>query len=219
MTAEGEAKKRRAAQAALELLGDETLIGIGTGSTVNLLIEALAQRPRRPRAAVSSSEGSSARLAAAGIEVRDLNEVSELNLYIDGADEATAARHLIKGGGGALTREKIIAAAARRFVCIVDDTKMVRTLGRFPLPIEVIPMARNLVARELAARGGRPLWREGFVTDNGNHILDVHGLTIGDPVSLERELNQITGVVTVGLFAARPADVLLVGTAQGVERR
>ena len=220
MTAEGdEAKKRRAAQAALELLGDETLIGIGTGSTVNLLIEALAQRPRRPRAAVSSSEGSSARLAAAGIEVRDLNEVSELNLYIDGADEATAARHLIKGGGGALTREKIIAAAARRFVCIVDDTKMVPTLGRFPLPIEVIPMARNLVARELAARGGRPLWREGFVTDNGNHILDVHGLTIGDPVSLERELNQITGVVTVGLFAARPADVLLVGTAQGVERR
>jgi len=220
MTAEGdEAKKRRAAQAALELLGDETLIGIGTGSTVNLLIEALAQRPRRPRAAVSSSEGSSARLAAAGIEVRDLNEVSELNLYIDGADEATAARHLIKGGGGALTREKIIAAAARRFVCIVDDTKMVPTLGRFPLPIEVIPMARNLVARELAARGGRPLWREGFVTDNGNHILDVHGLTIGDPVSLERELNQIAGVVTVGLFAARPADVLLVGTAQGVERR
>jgi len=219
MTAEGDAKKRRAVHAALELLGDETLIGIGTGSTVNLLIEALAQLPRRPRAAVSSSEGSSARLAAAGIEVRDLNEVGELNLYIDGADEATAARHLIKGGGGALTREKIIAAAARRFVCIVDDTKVVRTLGRFPLPIEVIPMARSLVARELAARGGRPLWREGFVTDNGNHILDVHGLTIGDPVSLERELNQITGVVTVGLFAARPADVLLIGTAQGVERR
>jgi ribose 5-phosphate isomerase A len=219
MTAEGDAKKRRAAQAALELLGDESLIGIGTGSTVNLLIEALARLPRRPRAAVSSSQGTSARLAAAGIEVRDLNEVSELNLYVDGADEATAARHLIKGGGGALTREKIIAAAARRFVCIVDDTKLVRTLGHFPLPIEVIPMARSLVARELAARGGRPLWREGFVTDNGNHILDVHGLTIGDPVSLERELNQITGVVTVGLFAARPADVLLIGTAQGVERR
>ena len=219
MTAEGDAKKRRAVHAALELLGDETLIGIGTGSTVNLLIEALAQLPRRPRAAVSSSEGSSARLAAAGIEVRDLNEVGELNLYIDGADEATAARHLIKGGGGALTREKIIAAAARRFVCIVDDTKVVRTLGRFPLPIEVIPMARSLVSRALAARGGRPLWREGFFTDNGNHILDVHGLTIDDPVSLERELNQITGVVTVGLFAARPADVLLIGTAQGVERR
>ena len=219
MTAEGDAKKRRAAQAALELLRGETLIGIGTGSTVNLFIDELARLPDRPRRAVSSSAASTARLASAGIEVRDLNEVRELNLYIDGADEATAARHLIKGGGGALTREKIIAAAAKRFVCIVDDTKVVGTLGHFPLPIEVIPMARSLVARELAARGGRPLWREGFVTDNGNHILDVHGLTIADPVALERELNQITGVVTVGLFAARPADVLLIGTAQGVESR
>jgi ribose 5-phosphate isomerase A len=218
MTSDDDAKKRRAAQAALELLGDESIIGIGTGSTVNLFIEELARLPDRPRRAVSSSQASSARLAAAGIEVRDLNEVSELNLYIDGADEATAARQLVKGGGGALTREKILAAASRRFVCIVDDTKVVRTLGRFPLPIEVIPMARGLVSRELAALGGRPLWREGFVTDNGNHIIDVHGLTIGDPVALERELNQITGVVTVGLFAVRPADVLLVGTAQGVER-
>jgi ribose 5-phosphate isomerase A len=217
MTADGDAKKRRAAHAALELVADESIIGIGTGSTVNLFIDALARLPRRPRHAVSSSQASSARLAAVGIEVRDLNEVSDLELYIDGADEATAGRHLVKGGGGALTREKIIAAAARRFVCIVDDSKLVATLGHFPLPVEVIPMARTLVSRELAARGGRPLWREGFVTDNGNHILDVHGLTITDPVALERDLNQITGVVTVGLFAVRPADVLIVGTARGVE--
>ena len=219
MTADGDAKKRRAAAAALELVADESIIGVGTGSTVNLFIDALARLRQRPRRAVSSSQASSARLAAVGIEVRDLNEVSDLNLYIDGADEATAGRHLVKGGGGALTREKIIAAAARRFVCIVDDTKLVATLGRFPLPVEVIPMARTLVSRELAARGGRPLWREGFVTDNGNHILDVHGLTIADPVAVERDLNQITGVVTVGLFAVRPADVLIVGTAQGVETR
>jgi len=219
MTADGDAKKRRAAQAALELVADEGIIGVGTGSTVNLFIEALAQLPHRPRRAVSSSQASTARLAAVGIEVRDLNQVSDLQLYIDGADEATAARQLVKGGGGALTREKIIAAAARQFVCIVDDSKLVQTLGRFPLPIEVIPMARSLVARELSARGGRPLWREGFVTDNGNHILDVHGLTITDPAALERELNQIAGVVTVGLFALRPADVLLIGTARGVETR
>lgn len=219
MTADGDAKKRRAAVAALDLVTDDSIIGIGTGSTVNLFIDALARLPQRPRRAVSSSQASSARLAAVGIEVRDLNEVSDLNLYIDGADEATAGRQLVKGGGGALTREKIIAAAARRFVCIVDDSKLVATLGHFPLPVEVIPMARTLVTRELAARGGRPLWREGFVTDNGNHILDVHGLTITDPVALERELNQITGVVTVGLFAVRPADVLIVGTARGVETR
>jgi ribose 5-phosphate isomerase A len=219
MAADGDAKKRRAAAAALELLADETIIGVGTGSTVNLFIDALARLPQRPRCAVSSSQASSARLAAVGIEVRDLNELSDLNLYVDGADEATAGRHLIKGGGGALTREKIIAAAARRFVCIVDDSKLVATLGHFPLPIEVIPMARTLVSRELTARGGRPLWREGFLTDNGNHILDVHGLTITDPVALERDLNQITGVVTVGLFAVRPADVLIVGTARGVETR
>ena len=219
MTADGDAKKRRVALAALDLIADEATLGVGTGSTVNLFIEALAGRRGRLRRAVSSSEASSARLRAAGIEVADLNDIGELNAYVDGADEATPARHLIKGGGGALTREKIIAAAARRFVCIVDDSKMVATLGRFPLPVEVIPMARALVARELAARGGRPQWRTGFVTDNGNHILDVHGLTIADPVALERELNQIAGVVTVGLFAVRPADVLLVGTAQGVETR
>lgn len=219
MTADGDAKKRRAAVAALDLVTDDSIIGIGTGSTVNLFIDALARLPQRPRRAVSSSQASSVRLAAVGIEVRDLNEVSDLNLYIDGADEATAGRQLVKGGGGALTREKIIAAAARRFVCIVDDSKLVATLGHFPLPVEVIPMARTLVSRELAARGGRPLWRAGFVTDNGNHILDVHGLTITDPVALERDLNQITGVVTVGLFAVRPADVLIVGTARGVETR
>jgi ribose 5-phosphate isomerase A len=219
MTADDDANKRRAALAALDLVADETTLGVGTGSTVNLFIEALAQRRARLRQAVSSSAASSARLRAAGIEVLDLNEVGELNAYVDGADEATPARQLIKGGGGALTREKIIAAAARRFVCIVDERKVVGTLGKFPLPVEVIPMARTLVARELSARGGRPLWRTGFVTDNGNHILDVHGLTIRDPVSLERELNQITGVVAVGLFAVRPADVLLVGTAHGVETR
>src|SRR5579863_626318 len=219
MTTDGDLKKRRAAQAALELVKDATTIGVGTGSTVNFFIEALAAHPGRVRRAVSSSQASSVRLRAAGIAVLDLNELPDLDLYVDGADEASAARHLIKGGGGALTREKIIAAAARHFICIVDDSKLVHTLGTFPLPIEVIPMARTLVARQLTAGGGRPVWREGFVTDNGNHILDVHGLSIPDPVALERDLNQITGVVTVGLFAVRPADVLLIGTADGVERR
>jgi ribose 5-phosphate isomerase A len=219
MATDAEANKRRAALAALELVASDVTIGVGTGSTVNLFIEALAANPARVRSAVSSSQASSARLRAAGVAIVDLNELPDLALYVDGADEATAARHLIKGGGGALTCEKILAAAAQRFVCIIDDTKMVTTLGRFPLPIEVIPMARALVARQLTARGGRPLWRQGFVTDNGNHILDVHDLTIADPVALERELNQITGVVTVGLFAVRPADVLLVGTSHGVQTR
>ena len=219
MAADTDAKKRRAALAALGLITPDTIIGVGTGSTVNFLIDSLATQPGLVRAAVSSSEGSSARLREIGVALADLNDLVELDLYIDGADEATAARQLIKGGGGALTREKIVAAAARRFVCIVDDGKMVATLGRFPLPVEVIPMARALVARALTARGGRPVWREGFITDNGNQILDVHGLLITDPVALERELNQIAGVVTVGLFAARPADQLLIGTAQGVETR
>ncbi|HEY0767102.1 MAG TPA: ribose-5-phosphate isomerase RpiA [Steroidobacteraceae bacterium] len=214
-----DAKKRRAALAALELVPSGVPIGVGTGSTVELFIDALAANPGRVRSAVSSSEASSARLRAAGVALVDLNELADLNLFVDGADEATPVRHLTKGGGGALTREKIIAAAARRFVCIIDDSKMVTTLGRFPLPIEVIPMARALVARQLSARGGRPVWREGFITDNGNHILDVHDLRIADPVALERELNQIAGVVSVGLFAVRPADVLLVGTAQGVQTR
>jgi ribose 5-phosphate isomerase A len=217
MMTEADAKKRRAALAALELITPDTIVGIGTGSTVNFLIDGLAARPGLVRAAVSSSEGSSARLREIGVALADLNDVVELDLYIDGADEATPARQLIKGGGGALTREKIVASAARRFVCIVDDGKMVATLGRFPLPIEVIPMARVLVARALAVRGGRPVWRQGFVTDNGNDILDVQGLLITDPVALERELNQIAGVVTVGLFAIRPADQLLIGTSEGVE--
>src|SRR5258708_24438128 len=216
---DAEANKRRAALAALELVPSGVTIGIGTGSTVNLFIEALAAHPARVRSAVSSSQASSARLRAAGVAVVDLNELPDLALYVDGADEATPARHLIKGGGGALAREKIIAAAARRFICVLDDTKMVERLGRFPLPVEVIPMARALVARQLAAHGRRAVWRAGFVTDNGNDILDVHGLSITDPVALERGLNQITGVATVWLFAARPADVLLVGTATGLPSR
>jgi ribose 5-phosphate isomerase A len=219
MTIDIDAKKRRAALAALELVPRGATLGVGTGSTVNLFIEALAAHPGRVRAAVSSSEASSARLRAVGVPVLELNDLTGLDLYIDGADEANPARQLIKGGGGALTREKIVAAASSRFVCIVDETKLVATLGKFPLPVEVIPMARALVARELTRRGGRPVWRSGCVTDNGNDILDVHDLVITDPVGLESALNQVTGVVTVGLFAARPADVLLVGTAAGVETR
>jgi ribose 5-phosphate isomerase A len=218
MATSAELNKQRAALAALELLTANCTLGIGTGSTVNCFIDALAQYPGRATRAVSSSEASSARLRALGIQVLDLNDLDGVDLYIDGADEATAQRALIKGGGGALTREKILAAAARQFVCIMDDSKLVGTLGGFPLPVEVIPMARALVARELTARGGRPVWRTGCVTDNGNHILDVHGLTIADPVALEGELNQLTGIVTVGLFARRPADLLLIGSAQGVRR-
>lgn len=167
--------------------------------------------------AVSSSSASTARLETLGIPVMDLNDVEALDQYFDGADEATRERRLIKGGGAALTREKIVAAAARRFICLIDDSKLVRTLGTFPLPIEVVPMARALVSRQLTALGGRPVWRQGCVTDNGNPILDVHDLQIHDPVALERELNQLAGVVTVGLFAARPADVLLMGVDGGVQ--
>ena len=209
-------KKQRAAAAALEYLGDGAVIGVGTGSTVNFFIDGLAALRRRIAGAVSSSIASTRRLEAHGIPVLDLNDAGELELYVDGADEATRSLHLIKGGGGALTREKIVAAASRRFVCIVDEQKLVEHLGRFPLPVEVIPMARNHVARELTRLGGEPVWREGVVTDNGNHILDVRRLSIPDPVALEGEINQIAGVVTVGLFARRPADVLLVGTAEGV---
>lgn len=217
VSSQADANKRRAAQAALGYIEPGAVLGVGTGSTVGFLIEALARSPGRVRSAVSSSNATTARLRAAGIEVLDLNEVAELPLYVDGADEATRAHHLIKGGGGALTREKIAAAAARRFVCIVDESKLVGRLGAYPLPIEVIPMARTLVARALEARGVRPVWRRGLVTDNGNHILDVHGLEIEDPPALERDLGQIAGVVTVGLFAVRPADVLLVGSERGVE--
>ena len=217
MSAESDAKKRLAAQAALNYVEDGTVIGVGTGSTVNLFIEALIPCRNRVRAAVSSSNASTERLLAGGITVLDLNEVGDLGVYVDGADEATRAHHLIKGGGAALTREKIVAAAAARFVCIADESKLVDRLGTFPLPIEVIPMARALVARRLVAFGGRPVWRQGVVTDNGNHILDVHGLTIEDPPAMERELNQLAGVVTVGLFAVRPADVLILGTSRGVQ--
>jgi ribose 5-phosphate isomerase A len=217
MSAESDAKKRMAAQAALSYVKDGAVIGVGTGTTVNLFIEALIPCRNRVRAAVSSSNASTDRLIAGGITVLDLNEVGELGVYVDGADETTRARHLIKGGGGALTREKIVAAAATRFVCIADESKLVDRLGTFPLPIEVIPMARTMVARRLETYGGQPVWRQGFVTDNGNQILDVHGLVIEDPLALERELNQLTGVVTVGLFAQRPADVLILGSAQGLQ--
>ncbi len=211
-------RKKRAAHAALDYLTDGLVVGVGTGSTVNHFIDALAGIRGRIAGAVSSSDASTARLKATGVEVLDLNEVGSLELYVDGADEATSHRHLIKGGGGALTREKVIAAASRRFICIVDDSKLVDVLGRFPLPIEVVPMARSFVARELGGKGGRPVWRERFVTDNGNQILDVHGLTILDPPALETQINQIPGVVTVGLFARRPADVLLIGHAGGVRK-
>ena len=209
--------KRRAAQAALPYVNAAACVGVGTGSTVNFFIAELAAQRQRIRSAVSSSNATTARLRAAGIDVIDLNDAGAVDVYVDGADEATRHRELIKGGGGALTREKIVAAAARRFVCIIDEGKLVESLGKFPLPIEVIPMARAYVARELVGLGGRPVERHGFVTDNGNVILDVHGLAIGAPAALERRINEIAGVVTVGLFAVRPADVLLIGTPRGVD--
>jgi ribose 5-phosphate isomerase A len=209
-------KKQRVATAAVEYLRDGMLLGVGTGSTVNALIDQLGPWKTRLRGAVSSSTATTARLRAIDIPVFDLNDVPELGLYIDGADEANPRRELIKGGGAALTREKIIAAAARRFICIVDETKLVDVLGRFPLPVEVIPMARTLVIRQLEQLGGRAVWRSGVVTDNGNHILDVHELRITDARGLEAALEQLAGVVTVGLFAARPADVLIVGSDAGV---
>jgi ribose 5-phosphate isomerase A len=211
-------RKQRVAAAAVAELTEGMILGVGTGSTVNAFIDALGPWASRLAGAVSSSEASTTKLRALGIPILDLNDTDGLGLYIDGADETNADLQLIKGGGAALTREKIIAAAAARFVCIVDESKLVSTLGSFPLPVEVIPMARNLVARQLLQLGGQPRWREGVVTDNGNHILDVHGLHITDPVGLEQRINQITGVVAVGLFAARPADLLLIGTADSVRR-
>jgi ribose 5-phosphate isomerase A len=201
--------KRRAGRAALKFVADGTIVGVGTGSTVAYFIEALADRALA--GAVSSSEDSTRLLQARGIRVLDLNDVADVPTYVDGADECDQNRCLIKGGGGALTREKILASVATRFVCIIDPSKRVDVLGAFPLPIEVIPMARTLVSRAVAMRGGRAVWREGFVTDNGCHILDVHGLVITDPVGLERDLNQLAGVVTVGLFATRRADIVLIG--------
>jgi len=207
-------EKRRAAERAISFVEDGSVVGVGTGSTVAFFIEALARVRERIAGAVSSSERSTAHLRDHGIEVLDLNSTGTLPLYVDGADECDPHKRLIKGGGGALTREKIIAAASKKFVCLIDSGKRVDVLGRFPLPVEVIPMARSYVAREIVRRGGNPVWRESFVTDNGNAILDVHGLTITDPVGLERDLNQLAGVVSVGLFAARPADVVLCGDQQ-----
>jgi len=204
--------KRLAAEKAIDYVEDGMIVGVGTGSTVAYFIDALARLRDRIAGTVSSSEQSSQRLRAHGIEVLDLNATGPLSLYVDGADECDPHRRLIKGGGAALTREKIIAEASERFVCIVDPAKRVDVLGKFPLPVEVIPMARSLVARRiLSLTGGQPVWRDGVTTDNGNWILDVHGLSIVDPVGLERELMMIPGVVCVGLFARRPADVVIVG--------
>ena len=204
--------KRLAGEKAIEFVEDGMIVGVGTGSTVAYFIDALAPWRNRIAGAVSSSEQSTARLKSHGIEVIDLNSAGTLSLYVDGADECDPHKRLIKGGGAALTREKIIAEASKTFVCIVDPSKQVPILGKFPLPVEVIPMARSLVAREiLRLTGGQPVWRDGTVTDNGNVILDIHHLSIVDPVGIERELNQIPGVVSVGLFARRPADVVIVG--------
>ena len=210
--------KKAAALSALDYIEDGSIVGVGTGSTVNHFIDGLAGMRERIRGAVSSSEASSKRLAAHGIQVFDLNDIDSIPVYVDGADEIDGSFAMIKGGGGALTREKIVAAVAQRFICICDASKRVQTLGRFPLPVEVIPMARSHVARELARLDGEPRLREGFVTDNGNLILDVHGLAIDDPVGTEQGINQIVGVVTNGLFAARGADLLLLAGAAGVER-
>lgn len=204
-------EKQLAAETALQFVEDDSVVGVGTGSTVAFFIDALAGIKDRIEGAVSSSEQSSQRLADHGIAVLDLNAVGPLSLYVDGADECDPHFRLIKGGGAALTREKIIAEASRRFVCVIDSAKQVDILGRFPLPVEVIPMARSLVARRLVALGGQPVWRQDVVTDNGNWILDVHNLRIIDPARLETEINQIPGVVAVGLFAHRPADTVIVG--------
>lgn len=214
--------KQQAAEAALTyiepLLSPEAVIGVGTGSTADLFIDGLARYKTQFRAAVASSERSAQRLTALGIVVLDLNEVQTMPVYVDGADEINERLHMLKGGGGALTREKIVASVAKKFVCIADESKLVQMLGRFPLPIEVLPLAREAVARVARELGGEPILRVGFTTDNGNQILDVHGLTISDAVALEARLNQVPGVVTNGLFAARPADVALLATQQGIRQ-
>jgi ribose 5-phosphate isomerase A len=208
--------KRAAAEAALDHIPAGSVVGVGTGSTANFFIAALGRIRDRVTSAVASSEATAGRLRALGIPVVDLNSIEDLPVYVDGADEVNSALAMVKGGGGALTREKIVAAVARKFICIADQSKLVDVLGAFPLPVEVIPMARAYVARELAKLGGKPVWRDGFVTDNGNLILDVHGLRITDPAELETRLNQVTGVVTNGLFARRGADVLLLGGPDGL---
>jgi ribose 5-phosphate isomerase A len=212
-----DAQKQAVAREALRYVVDDAWIGVGSGSTANFFIDALATIRHRIKGGVASSVKTAERMKSHGIPVEELNDAGDLAVYIDGADEVTRAGAMIKGGGGALTREKIVAAASRKFVCIVDATKVVDVLGRFPLPVEVIPMARSYVARELVRIGGQPAWRQGFVTDNGNLILDVAGLAITDPVALEQTIDGIAGVVTVGLFARRGADVVLVGSERGVE--
>ncbi|WP_372627657.1 ribose-5-phosphate isomerase RpiA [Arsukibacterium sp.] len=207
--------KRDAAWAALEFISKDSIVGVGTGSTVNHFIDALATIKHTLRGAVSSSEQSTVKLKQLGIEVLDLNDITELSVYIDGADEINVQKQMIKGGGAALTREKIVAAVAKTFVCIVDSTKQVDVLGKFPLPIEVIPMASSYVSRELQKLGARPVLRQGVITDNGNLIIDAHDLQITDPLALEQQLNNIVGVVTNGLFARRPADIVLVGSSNG----
>ncbi|WP_297696719.1 ribose-5-phosphate isomerase RpiA [uncultured Eudoraea sp.] len=210
-------KKRSAAEAALQFIEPGTVLGVGTGSTVNFLIDMLPDVRDRIEAVVSSSKASTLLLREQGFDVKTLNEVGgDIDIYIDGADECNKHLQLIKGGGGALSREKVLAAAARRFVCIVDDSKLVGMLGEFPLPIEVLPMAQQLVSRRLMKMRGHPIWREGFVTDNGNHILDVEDLPISNPVEMEARINRIPGVVTVGIFAHRPADILLIAGDNGV---
>ena len=209
--------KQATARAAIEYVPAGCIVGVGTGSTANYFIDELGKIKHKLEGAVASSEASAQRLKSHGIQVFDLNSVDEMPVYVDGADEITAHMHMTKGGGGALTREKIVAACCGKFVCIADGSKLVDMLGKFPLPVEVIPMARGYVARQLVKLGGQPVLRQGFTTDNGNVILDVHNLQIMNPVELESEINQITGVVTNGLFARRPADVLLLGTAEGVK--
>ncbi len=209
-------KKRDAAKAAMEFIEPGTTLGVGTGSTVNYLIEMLPEIRDKIDRVVSSSKASTTLLQENGFEVLTLNEVGDYDLYIDGADESNKRLQLIKGGGGALTREKVLAAAARRFICIVDDTKLVGMLGSFPLPIEVLPMAQELVSRSMLKMRGQPIWREGFITDNGNHILDIHDLQISNPLEMEARINRIPGVVTVGIFAHRAADILLIGGDNGV---
>ena len=209
--------KKQVAEAAIEYVEMGSIIGVGTGSTANCFIDALAKIKGKIDGTVASSVASAERLKSHGIPVMDLNQAGELSVYVDGADETNEYLHLIKGGGGALTREKIVAGASRKFICICDDSKLVKVLGNFPLPVEVIPMAQSFVARELVKHGGRPELRTDFTTDNGNIILDVKGLEIMEPISLEKTINNIPGVVTVGLFAIRPADVLLLGTASGVK--
>ena len=211
-------RKKEVAKAAIKYIEDDSIVGVGTGSTVNFFIEELGKIKDRIKGAVSSSVASEELLKQQGIPVLSLNDVSEIPVYVDGADETTEQCHLIKGGGGALTREKIVAAASKQFVCIVDDSKLVSVLGNFPLPIEVIPMAQNYVAGQVAKLGGQPKLREGFVTDNGNVILDVHNMKIEKPVELEQQLNGIVGVVTNGLFAQRPANIVLIASADGVKK-